>query len=246
MIGIELSLIGSYYRYVRGCPIVSYEVPLGEELDTLDVLAVDNEAKRVHVCEFVRSLMGAFPSSYEEDEQRLEKRIRRGIKLSHDQFPEMEPVFSIWMPSMEKPGMERFQAVVNKLKEQQLKVELVANNDFNQRMGQLRKAAFDDNVPGLEPAYLLLQILEHGRRDFSARESSHHQRGGGRRYQKGFPCRFSVLDWSPFLDQYIPRSRDMPACKMKIDNLKWRKAKEFREIDCPMYQNQRACNLFKR
>lgn len=245
---IGVNLVYSYFRYVKRCALILPDARVGEAHGSLDIIAVDRPSEKVFLSDIVVEFGETLPHIYEEAEAGLEAKIRAAVAHAKDFFPTMAPVYILWSPTMRRPIVERLGALQGRLAVDAIDFDLVANDDFAGRIRELLQRAMTDGTPSSDPAFRLLQILERAQIKLGA--SLGGSGGGAPRVERvrpgrGFACQFTVIDWTPHIESYSPRARDLPACKLKIDTLRWERAKDFREINCPFAQNQRECNLFQ-
>ena len=243
---IGVNLVFSYFQSVQRCSLVSPSVFVNDAHPPLDLVAVDKDGEKVFLVDIAIEFGETLPRIYEDADGGLEDKVRAAVKFAKEIFPTMRIIYTFWSPKVRRPTAERLRALKDKLSPDGVEFDPVVNDEFALCVRELLKNAFTDTGAPREPAYRLLQILEHG----------HVRMGGGttdtartnrpdKPNRRGFPCQFTVLDWTPHLESYSPRARDLPACKLKIDTLKWERAKDFKEINCPFSQNQRECNLFQ-
>ncbi|MBI3074014.1 MAG: hypothetical protein HYY84_18045 [Deltaproteobacteria bacterium] len=243
---IGINLVYSYLQNVQGCQLISPKVFVNESFPPLDLVAVDKAGEKVFLADVVIEFGETLPRLYDDPDSALENKIRSAIKFAKETFPTMRIIYTLWSPKVRKPVVERLRGLRDKLTGEGLEFDPVVNEDFGECVRELLKSAFTDTGAPREPAYRLLQILEHGHvRVGSGAADGARPNRPDKPNRRGFPCQFTVLDWTPHLESYSPRARDLPACKLKIDTLKWERAKDFKEINCPFSQNQRECNLFQ-
>ena len=151
-------LVGAYLTEVARCDFVAYNVrPSGggvRGLDELDVIGLDHERKVAYLCEVVTHLHGY---RFGGSTSAAVERVRRKHELQKHYSRRLHgfrPRYMFWSPRVAvgplSEGLGRIQGL-----------ELVINEDYSQRIEELREEAGKDPRPTSNSAFRLLQILEH-------------------------------------------------------------------------------------
>ena len=159
-VGTEMGefMVGAYLNVVEGCNFVDYNVhPPGgglKGLEELDVVGLNFDSKVAYLCEVtthIRSLLY-------KDRQTTIKRVR-------DKFQRQRAYASDWLAFMEKHKYMFWSPVVSKGLASELSqidgLELVINQEYSRRVTQLREVAKRTTHNTGNPAFRILQILEH-------------------------------------------------------------------------------------
>lgn len=155
------SLVGSYFKYVLGCKIVVYNCHLdgGGEIDVVALGPGDN---KIYLCEVATHLRGLlYGDSNAATVDRIRHKIKRAAAFAAANFPGREPVFMLWAPAVSRGLVRDLHNIKESSASQGLVVELVLNGDYTGRIRHLREAARQSLKTTDEPAFRLLQILEH-------------------------------------------------------------------------------------
>jgi len=154
------SLVGSYFKYVLGYRMVVYNCPLqgGGELD---VVALNPEQGRICLCEVATHLRGLlYGRNYSTTCERLGQKIIRASDFAFKYFPSHQASFMLWSPVVFPGLIPLLQDLQDRFKDR-IAVELIINGEYRRRIEKLREMARRDLKSTQEPAYRLLQILEH-------------------------------------------------------------------------------------
>ena len=177
-------LVGAYHKLVNQCEIVSYNQRSEQQGDQMeiDVLAIRsrNGYQRLYVCEVITHIHGmqysGTPSSdrwaeYGNDTyQNTLERLLQKFEADHSYVTRVfdttdEYVFQLWSPVVPQgtltDGLAELQDVFENGTGHEL--ELVINEEYSNRIDELREKASKDKKQYGEPAFRLLQILEHMR-----------------------------------------------------------------------------------
>lgn len=155
------SLVGSYFKYVLGCKIVVYNCHL-EGGGEIDIIALAPDGSRVYLCEVATHLRGLlYGDSNANTCARIVHKIKRAAAFATANFPGREPVFMLWAPVVSRGLVRDLFAIKENLAVPDITIELVLNHDYTACIRRLRDAARQNLKTTDEPAFRLLQILEH-------------------------------------------------------------------------------------
>ncbi|QGP90893.1 hypothetical protein MGLY_02060 [Neomoorella glycerini] len=155
------SLVGSYFKYVLGCKIVVYNCHL-EGGGEIDVIALAPDGSKVYLCEVATHLRGLlYGDSNATTCTRIAHKIKRAAAFAAANFPGREPVFMLWAPAVSRGLVRDLVAIKENCPTQGITVELVLNHNYTACIRRLREAARQNIKTTDEPAFRLLQILEH-------------------------------------------------------------------------------------
>ncbi len=155
------SLVGSYFKYVLGCKIVVYNCHL-DSGGEIDVIALAPDGRRVFLCEVATHLRGLlYGDSNAATCMRITHKIKRAAEFAAANFPNREPVFMLWAPAASRGLVRELTIIKESSPAQGIAVELVLNHDYTACIRRLRDAARQNIKTTDEPAFRLLQILEH-------------------------------------------------------------------------------------
>ena len=152
-------LVGAYLKIVLGCGVVDYNArPPGgglSGLGELDVIGFDFRNRKVYLCEVTTHLdrlqIGKGKGSTVAKLTAKHHRQREYAKL-HLHLPGFELHFMFWSPVVAR-------AMAKKLEE--IGFELFINQKYSAAVEALRRRARSSTSDANNPAFRLLQILEH-------------------------------------------------------------------------------------
>jgi Holliday junction resolvase-like predicted endonuclease len=162
MVDIGESLIGSYFKYVMGCKIVVYNVHYDNEQGEIDVVAFGEQGQKVYLCEVITHIRGTlYGKGYDETIKRIRNKIERAVRFAEQEFSGRTYEFQVWTPVVPS-------GLAKKLKEEELyfrnkgiNLVIVLNEEYSYKIEQLKNEARKRTHSTDEPAFRLLQILEH-------------------------------------------------------------------------------------
>lgn len=155
------SLVGSYFKYVLGCKIVVYNCHLDSNGE-LDVVALDPDGKKIYLCEVATHLRGLlYGDSNAATVARVSHKIKRAAAFAAANFPDREPVFMLWAPAVSRGLVQDLLRLQADPGTQRINLKFVFNHDYTACIRRLRDIARQNIKTTDEPAFRLLQILEH-------------------------------------------------------------------------------------
>jgi hypothetical protein len=174
---------------MNGCEVVSYNnrsEERGNQMEA-DVIAIDNNrdtgGQNVYVCEVVTHMSGKLYSgspdegwwteftntkAHQYSLQKLQQKFREDYRYVNDTFANADDhSYQFWAPVV--TGWERGSGLINGLEElgnrfedeTSEELELIINQDYTERIQNLRKEAKGDTSDHGAPAFRFLQILEN-------------------------------------------------------------------------------------
>ncbi|MCK1656483.1 hypothetical protein [Bradyrhizobium sp. 151] len=154
-------LVGAYLKLVLGCSVVDYNArPQGgglQGLGELDVIGFDFVNRNVYLCEVTTHLDGLLIGGGGEATiaKLADKHARQKLYAErHLHLPNFKARFMFWSPVV-RPGL------VSPLKG--IGFELFINRVYRDAIDELRVLASSSTSDANNPAFRLLQILEHMR-----------------------------------------------------------------------------------
>jgi len=154
-------LVGAYLELFEGCEIISYNVRSRDKgikgMGELDVVGLNLNENTAFLCEVVTHLGGLlYGGGREETIRRLFKKYDNQKKYAKKNLGNFSNIhFQLWSPAVSKKYIDSLG------KKRGLK--LVVNQDYSRCINQLRDAAKRSTKNTGNPAYRVLQILEHMR-----------------------------------------------------------------------------------
>lgn len=182
-------LVGAYHKRMNVCEVVSYNnrsEERGNQMEA-DVTAIDNNrdtgGQNVYVCEVVTHMSGKLYSgspdegwwteftntkAHQYSLQKLQQKFQEDYRYVNDTFANADNhSYQFWAPVV--TGWERGSGLINGLEELRNRfkdetgneLELIINQDYTERIQNLRNEAKGDTSDHGAPAFRFLQILEN-------------------------------------------------------------------------------------
>lgn len=175
-------LVGAYHKLITDCEVVSYNQRSkteGEQME-IDVIGINSKGDEqvIYTCEVITHLHGTiYPGSPSSDrwaefgndgyQYTLEKLWKKFV-ADHAYVTEVfddanKYIFQLWVPVLPRgyltDGLD--QLAVEFEKGYDHTIELVINEEYTERVNELRELAAKDKKDYGEPAFRFLQILKH-------------------------------------------------------------------------------------
>lgn len=155
-------LVGAYLKVVEGCDFVGYNMrPPGgglKGLEELDVVGLHFPSKTAYLCEVTTHIGGLLYKSNADTIKRIKAKHARQKAYAESQladFPHRR--YQFWSPAVPRGYL------TNHLPGIDPDLELVINAEYASRISRLRAEARRRKNDEGNPAFRLLQILEHMR-----------------------------------------------------------------------------------
>jgi len=154
-------LVGAWLKEVKQCDFIQYNARLPEGhlpgLSEVDVIGLDLKNKIAYLCEVTTHLRGALYGTYQNTMKKIRDKFERDKKFSDKvlkDFPTRH--YMLWSPVVPEGKL------TSQLKALEGNgVELVVNRSYARRIEELTKAAREKANDTGNPAFRLLQILQH-------------------------------------------------------------------------------------
>lgn len=152
-------LVGAYLKLVEQCDVVDYNVrtPGGglEGLGELDVIGLNFKTKTAYICEVTTHILGLLYKDKFETVARIGRKHSRQRKYADKFLRAFEAHrFMFWSPVVRSKyvisGLGRLQGL-----------ELVINGQYKNRLEELKLLARKVAHETQNPAFRVLQIIEH-------------------------------------------------------------------------------------
>jgi hypothetical protein len=151
-------LVGAYLKLILGCDVVDYNArPPGgglKGLGELDVIGFSFGTRTAYLCEVTTHLDGLqIGSGAEATIKKLTQKHERQCAFAREYLGDFEHRFMFWSPIV-RPGLVReLQSIVG--------YELFINATYKEAVEALRAVASKSSADSNNPAFRVLQILEH-------------------------------------------------------------------------------------
>lgn len=155
-------LVGAYLELVEGCEVISYNVRPHDKgiegMRELDVVGLNLKKNTAFLCEVITHLRGPlYRGGREESIRRIFKKYDNQKKYAKKYLGNFSDIhFQLWSPSVSKIYLDSLS--------KKRGLELVINQDYSKCINKLRDVAKRSKKNTGNPAYRVLQILEHMRK----------------------------------------------------------------------------------
>ncbi len=152
-------LVGSWFEFIEDCDVVSYNVRFpGEGLKALsefDVVGLDFKKNTAYLCEVATHILGLiYGNTSEYTVNKIKDKHRKQKDYAKKYLKDFKTVsFQFWSPKVSRKTVEGLKKIKG--------LELVINEEYTARANQLREEAKRITKRVNNPAFRLLQILEH-------------------------------------------------------------------------------------
>ena len=155
-------IVGAYLKIINGCDFIDYNVrpPCGgrEGLSELDIVGLDFKKKIAYLCEVTTHIWGVLYTDNKTTLEKIKQKYGRQQKYADKYLSDFhKKQYMFWAPVVPK----------GKLLQELRKIEglhLVVNEDYAQRIDELKEKAKELSHDTGNPFFRTLQILEHLRR----------------------------------------------------------------------------------
>lgn len=159
-------IVGAYLKLVKGCGVVDYNArPPGgglEGLGELDVVGFDLVDRRAYLCEVTTHLRGLLISKGEDATiSTIANKHKRQRTYANKFLSDFDHSFMFWSPVVRRGLVVELQKIDG--------LELFINGRYKTAVDELRRLARHQSWDANNPAFRMLQILEHLRADHVGR-----------------------------------------------------------------------------
>lgn len=154
-------LVGAWLKEIKECDFIQYNARLPEGhlpgLSEVDVIGLDLKNKIAYLCEVTTHLRGVLYGTYQNTLKKIRDKFERDKKFS-DRILKDFPIrrYMLWSPIVPKGKLTSQLAEL-----EATGVELVVNRKYAERIKELAKVAHKKANDTGNPAFRILQILEH-------------------------------------------------------------------------------------
>ena len=152
-------LVGAYLKIIEKCNFIGYNVrPPGggiSGLEELDVIGLNFKSKTAYICEVTTHIRGLQYGDNRATVERIVAKHKRQLKYARSQLKDFENLrFMLWSPVVPVGYQTEHLEMIKGL-------ELVINEAYTARIAALRSKAKKLTNDEGNPAFRVLQILEH-------------------------------------------------------------------------------------
>lgn len=155
-------IVGAYLKLIKDCDFVDYNVrrPNGglAGLNEIDLIGLDFKKKQAYLCEVTTHLDGLlYGSNRQVTHEKIQKKFNNLKTYAKDYLPEYEPQYLFWSPRVSAGVVDELESIKG--------LKLIINNDYTSCVDELKKKAKETKSDTNNPAFRVLQILEHLRKN---------------------------------------------------------------------------------
>ncbi len=152
-------LVGAYLKLKFGCDVVDYNVrpPGGGQngLNELDVIGLNFKTNQAYICEVTTHIRGLLYTSNAITIQRIREKYSRQKLYANEHLPKFKHnKYMFWSPVVPVGYLTRELPQIQGL-------EVVINGDYKRCIEELRTLAQKITYDACNPAFRVLQVLEH-------------------------------------------------------------------------------------
>lgn len=160
------SLVSAYFKYVEGIRMVVHNAPFDQGQGEMDLIAIDPIARRVILCEVTTHIDGMlYGGGYDDTRDKVRDKLERAKRYATTHFPDWKHEFQQWAPVVRPTMAAKLTELEEELRKKGMDVSMVMNGRYAERVSELQDLAAKTVSATDEPAFRLLQILQHLRRD---------------------------------------------------------------------------------
>jgi hypothetical protein len=158
---VGVYLVGAYLEFCCECDVISYDHALVGEQGDIDVLGLDLKNERAFVAEAKMHLrgMGGYGG---QPGPKVRDQITRGQTFLKHALPEWDHNYSVWSPHVTPKILAQVRLALAEPGVPD--VDLVVNDAFAARLGELSRLAAHDDKYRTNSGFRLLQLLARSAR----------------------------------------------------------------------------------
>ncbi len=162
-------LVGDYLRIKESCDFIDYNVYTRDSQGEIDVIGINNKAKKVFICEVAIHLKTGiqYTKNKRPDTcQRLTDKFTKDIEYANKYFRGYKKEFMLWSPivkdskgKIEYNQADHLKRMTDEIKKRtKIKIQLMVNDKFHAAFLELKKYAASNSEELKSPVLRLLQI----------------------------------------------------------------------------------------
>ena len=152
-------LVGAYLTMIQECDFVTYNVRFPEEglkgLSELDVVGFDFKNSVAYLCEVSTHILGFFYGLKGVDSvKKVLQKFDTQKEFAEKTLKDFKTIrYQFWSPRVGKPDVEKLNGIVG--------LESIVNETYTNKINELKLLAKKITRQINNPAFRVLQILEH-------------------------------------------------------------------------------------
>lgn len=155
------SLVGAYFRYVRGCEFVLFNTFLPGIQGEIDVIGIRlGEPRDVYFAEVTTHIEGMTYGGSSSTVEKVKNKLKRAQDFARERFPGDAHHYSVWSPRVPEGAMtSAFADLATEFAERGERLSFVINKEYGDRVQELISVARANSRATSDPAFRLLQVL---------------------------------------------------------------------------------------
>lgn len=155
-------LVGAYIEMIQKCDFVTYNVRFPGEglkgLNELDVVGLDFKNSLAYLCEVSTHILGfVYGLKAEDSVKKVLKKFDTQKEFAVKKLNDFKTIrYQFWSPRVGKTDVEKLNGIVG--------LESIVNETYTNKINELRLLAKKITRQVNNPAFRVLQILEHMRK----------------------------------------------------------------------------------
>lgn len=188
MQNIGEEICGEYLTHILKCDFVSYNILTPDVQGEIDVVGIDLTKKIIYVCEVATHTQGLLyvTNKKADDFNRFYSKFVKDINYAKSKFENFQIIPMLWSPVVKGIGSNAVYNTMNELSKLKNKIsvdfgldlQLIINEEYHQRLSDLKKHASEVKSEFSSPVMRLFQIeksLENHLRKMNKKRSNQIQ-----------------------------------------------------------------------
>ncbi len=164
-------IVGEYLKCFLDCDFVEYNLYTPDVQGEIDVVGINPKNKIVYICEVATHLVTGLQyvkNRQPDNVDRFSKKFRKNIQYANKYFEDYEKHFMLWSPIVKNQGVNAKNNQTSDIEEIKsnlysefgVSLETIINQDYLERLSQLRQYAAKETKELKSPILRLMQIEE--------------------------------------------------------------------------------------
>ncbi len=163
-------IVGAWLRVIADCDFVQYNVPTRKKQGEVDVIGLNLRTQTVYICEVATHTQGLeyTKNGIKSTVETLEKKFIADVEYAKDYLADFTQKFMFWSPIVRLPIKHEAKqntfldiAQVQKTIHDRygIAIEMVINENYLNRINQLKTKANEETSASEYPVFRMLQII---------------------------------------------------------------------------------------
>lgn len=155
------SLVGAYFRYVRGCEFVLFNTFLPGVQGEIDVIGIRlGEPRDIYFAEVTTHIEGMTYGGNARTVEKIKDKLTRAQAFAQERFPGDVHHYSVWSPRVPEGAMTNaFAVLAVEFSQRGERLSFVINREYGDHVQELIESARTNSSATSDPAFRLLQVL---------------------------------------------------------------------------------------